>query len=110
MPVRSRILYVNVIVRDIEVSADDNAFLFREPAHVRAEVILPFHSVSQALKLVLRVRNIDADKIKIIEFHRDDTPLMVMLVNTDVIRYGKRLYTCIYGSSGITFLVGVIPI
>ena len=95
---------------DIEVAADDHALLFRQRSDVSAEVVFPFHPVIQAFKAVLRVRDIDADKMEIFKFHGNHPAFMVMFVNAHVQGYGQWFHTCINRRARVAFLVGIVPI
>ena len=80
-----RVLQVDFIMRDVEVSAYDDTLALRERAQVCPEVILPLHPVVKSLEAVLSVRNVYADQVEILHLHRYHTTLVVVLVDSDAV-------------------------
>ena len=78
-------------MRNIEVAADDDGLLRAQVKQERAERILPDHAVVETQEPVLRVRCVDGDEVDILELHRDDAPLVVVLLYADAIADRERL-------------------
>lgn len=108
--VRLRILKVNIIVRHIEVAADNDRLAAVKLKDVSAEGILPLHAVGKALQSVLRVWHIDGDEIEVGHLKSDDATLMVVLLNAQTVGHRQRLVFGIDSRTGIAFLLGIVPV
>ena len=97
-------------MRDVHVPADDDGFQFVKRAEIFSESILPAHAVIKALEPVLRVRRVDADKVKVLIFERYRAPLGAVLLNADVIGDGEGSVLCEYCGAGVALLFGVAPV
>ena len=94
----------------VHVTAHHDGFLLIEPVEIILEIFLPFHSVVQSAKTVLRVRCVDCYEIEIVHLQRNHTSLMVVLVHADAIGHVQRLVFREDGRAGIAFLVSVVPV
>ena len=95
---------------DVHVPADYHRLLRVKPYEIIPERVLPAHAVVDALQAVLRVRCVNADKVEVIVFQRDDAPLGVMLRQAEIIADGERRVLCEYRGAGIALALGVAPI
>jgi len=105
-----RVLDVYLLVRHVQVAAEDDRLLRVKLLEIFAEVILPRHSVVQTLQAVLRVGRIAAHQEEVSHLQRDDTPLVVVRVYADAIAHVQRLMTGEDGRARIAFLLGRVPI
>ena len=76
---------------NIQVSANDNWFLFVKFKKVFSELLFPFHTVFKAFQTVLRVRGVNGDKVKFLHFESDYSALLVMLFLIDAVSNGDWL-------------------
>ena len=97
-------------MRDVHVPADDDWLRFVKTAEVFPESVLPAHAVVKALEPVLRVRRVDADKVKVLIFERYRAPLGAVLLDADVIGDGEGSVLCEYSRAGVAFFFGVAPV
>ena len=81
-----------------------------EVAHELAERIVPLHPVFQPAQTVLRVRRVDAHKIKLRVLGRDDAALQIVLRQAEIILHVERLGLREEGSTGVAFLLGAAPV
>ena len=97
-------------MRHIHVATNDDRLLLVELLKIGLKIIFPTHAVVKAPKFFLRIRCVDRNKIEIVHLHRDDTPLVVVLINPDAIRYVQRLSARKDSCSAIALFIGIIPI
>ena len=95
---------------DIQIAAENHRPLLLQIFQIRKKCILPFHPVRKPGQLILGIRRIDSDQIKLRILQSDHTPFSVVLRNTDPIRDGQRFLLCKNCSSGISLFLGVIPV
>ena len=79
-------------MRDIEITADDNRFFRTQIKEERAKGILPVHAVIEAFERALCIRRVDSNEVDIRQLHRNDAPLVVVLLYTDAIGHREGLY------------------
>ena len=79
-------------MRNVEVAADDDGLFRTQIEQECAKRILPRHAVFEPLECALCVRRVDRDEIDIIELHRDDASLVVMLGDADAVGHRERLH------------------
>ena len=108
--VRLWILEVDLLVGHVQVTAEDDGLLLVEALEILAEGILPRHAVLQSLQAVLGVRRVTADEEEVCHLEGDDTPLMVVQVDPDAIGYAQGMMLREDSSTGIAFLLGIVPI
>ena len=79
----SGILEVDFLVGDVHVTADHDSFARGQAGDISPEVILPAHTVIQAAKAVLGIRDIDAYQIKILHLQGENAAFMVVFIHSD---------------------------
>ena len=97
-------------MRHVHVATDEHRLLSVQPAEVFAERILPLHPVVQAPQAVLRIGRIDGDHEEVVVLERNDTPLMVMLLDTKAVSNAHGRVARENGGTRVAFLLGVVPI
>ena len=105
-----RVFQVDLGRCNVHVAADHDRLVPVERADELAERIVPLHPVFQPAQTVLRVRRVDAHKIKLRVFGCDDTALQIVLRQTEVILHVERLGLCEEGSAGVALLLGAAPV
>ena len=104
------VLQVNLLVRYIEVAADDDGLLRIQPLEVRAEGVFPGHAVVEATEVVLRIRCVDRNEEEFGILEGDDATLLVVLLDTDAVADAERLVAGVDSGTRITFLHGIVPV
>lgn len=97
-------------MRHIQVATKDNGLLRIKLLEVGAEGILPIHAVVDAGQLLLRVRRVNGDKIKRIEFQRDHAAFCVVLRDAEPKLHGARFLLGEDRRAGIPLALRIVPI
>ena len=108
--VRSGIFEVDRLMRDVQITAGDHRLLRVQCAQIRAEGVVPRHTVVYALEPVLRVRRVAGHKEEAFKFQRDQPTLGVEFRHAEPISDRQRLKPRKNGSSGIALLFSAVPI
>ena len=104
------VLQINVLVRDVQIAAEDDRLLGVELLQVAAQVVLPLHAVVDARQLVLGVGHIEVHKVKIRVFQRDGAPLVVVDVLVETVPYRQCGRFRPDGRTGVALFVGAVDI
>ena len=104
------VLQVDLLVRYIEIPADDDGLLRIQPLEVRAEGVFPRHAVVEATEVILRIRRVHCDEVEVGILEGDDATLLVVLLDADAVADAERLMTGIDSGTRIAFLHGIVPV
>ena len=94
----------------IQVATKNDRLLRIETLEVGTEGIFPRHTIVKTLQAILRVGRIAADEVEIRHLKRNDAAFVVVLIDANTISHTERLVTGKDGSTGITLLIGIVPI
>ena len=108
--VRRRVLDVDVLMSHVHISADNDGFLPIQFQKVIAEAALPFHAVTQAAQLVLRIGRIDANKVESGIFKGNHATFVVVLLHAQAQSNAHRGVAGEDGRAAVTFLFRIVPI
>ena len=84
-------------MRHVQVAAHNDGFLLVQFQQIGTEGVLPGHAVIQAAQPVLAVGRVAGDEVEVGHLQRDDTSLMVMLVDADAVGDAERLVAAVNG-------------
>ena len=104
------IFQVDFLVRHVQVAAHDDGFLLVQFQQVRPEGVFPRHAVVQAAQAVLAVGRVTGHEVKVGHLKRDDTTLVVMLLNAHAVAHAQWLVAAVDGSARVAFLLGIVPV
>lgn len=88
-------------MRHVQVATKDDRLLLVKAHEIGTEIVLPRHAIVQTAQSVLRVGRIAAHQEEIWHLECDDTPLMIVLVDTDAIGNAERLVLRIFSASSL---------
>lgn len=108
--VRGGILEVYLLVGNIHVATHDNRLTGIQCLQVCAKVLLPLHTVVKAAQTVLGVGSIYADKVHVLEFQSDNTPFVVVLLDTNAEVYAEGFYARKNGCATIALFLSIVPV
>ena len=94
----------------VQITADQHRFLRVQFKQIVAERIFPHLPVRQPGQSILGVGRVHIYQIKLRELTGDDTAFVVMLVDTETVRNGKRLFLREHSRTGITFFLRAVPV
>ena len=101
---------INLLMGHVQVATEDDGFLGIESLKVSLEIVLPRHAIVKALQAILRIRRIAAHEEEAVHLEGDNTPLMVVHIDTNAVGYIEGFVLCEDSGAGITFLIGIIPV
>ncbi len=74
------IFQIDLLMRDIQIPANNNRFYGVQLLKIASEPILPFQSVRQSRQIALGIGRIDIHQIKGVKLQRDDSPFLLLLL------------------------------
>ena len=83
----------------IQVPTEDHRLCLFQFFQICKEVILPLHTIGKPCQLILGVGRIYRYKIIIFKFQGDHAAFLVMLFDSNSVRYGYGFLLCEYGGS-----------
>ena len=104
------VLQVDLLMSDVQISAQDDGFDLIQLTQVSTEGIFPRHAVGQAGQFLLGIGRVTAHEVEFLKFHGDDTALGVVLRDADAVFHGNRRDAGEDGRAGIALLFGVVPV
>ena len=102
------VLQINVLVRDVQITAQDDRLLGIQLLQVAAQVILPLHTVVDAGQLVLGVGHIEVHEVKVRVFQRDGAALVVVDILVQAVPHRKRRFPGPDGRAGVALFIGAV--
>ena len=108
--VRAGVFQVDILVCDVQIPADDDGLFGIQLLQVGAQVVLPLHTVVDARQLVLRVGDIEVDKVKIGVFQRDGASLVVVQILLQPVAHRQGGRFCPDRRAGVTLFVGAVNV
>ena len=109
-PVGTGIFQVDLLVRNVHITADDHRFFGVQLQQKLPECIIPGHAVIQTGQLTLCIGRIDCHQVKLLELTGDDPAFVVMLRDVHTIFHRKRRHFCKNSRAGITLFHSAVPI
>ena len=110
LAVRLRVLEVDFLVGDVEVSADDDRFFLMEGQEVVLKVVFPLHAVRQAGQFALRIGGVAGDEEVVVKLEGNQTPFVIVFVLIHAVTDGQGLDAGEDGRAAVALAVGVVPI
>ena len=104
------VFQVDILVRNVQISADDDRLFGIQLLQVGAQVVLPLHTVVDACQLVLGVGDIEVDKVKAGVFQRDGAPLVVVQVLLQPVAHRQGGRFCPDCRAGVALFVGTVNV
>ena len=101
---------IDRFVRDVHVTADDDALARCEIGQILPKAVLEGATVVDARKLVLGIRRIDAHEVEALELERHRAALAVEAAIADPVENGERLALREDGRARIALLLRVAPV
>ena len=92
-----------------DLYAVDNWLSFVQLHEIVADVIFPHNTVIQPRKLILGVGGIAAHQVEVLVLGGDDTALVAVLVDAEVVGDAQRLLPGKNSRAGVAGLVGAVP-
>ena len=108
--VRLRILQINLLMRHIEIAAENHRMRLLQLLQIPQEIILPGLAVGKPLQLFLRIRDILRDQPVVWILQSDDSSLMVVLLDAHTVSHRQRLLLCEHRRAGVPLLLRVRPV
>ena len=109
-PIRLWILQINLCMRYIQITAENNRLCLFQLFQVCKKIFLPFHTIIQSCKLALGVWCIHGNKVKIFKLQCDHTPFLVVLLDSKSVAYADWFLLGKYCCPRITFFLRIIPV
>jgi len=100
---------VDFLVSNVQVATDDDRFFPVQFAEVITEGILPLHPVIESGEFRLRVRCVDIDQEKPLEFQRNDAAFPIVFRNANAVALAEGTLSGEDCRSGISFFHGTVP-
>ena len=104
-----RVFDIDLLMRHVQITADDHRFLSVQPPDIGAKIILPLQAVFQTGEATLGVGGIHVHQLKFIVFQRDDPAFLVMFRHAHAVGNRQRLNPRKNGRAGIPLLYGAVP-
>ena len=108
--VRLRILQVDLLVRNIQVTAENDRLLRIQADHVFPHRVFEAAAVIDALKTVLSVRRIAADEEKVLKLAGDDAAFMVVFLIGQAVSDRQRRDLRKDGRPAVALLFRIVPV
>lgn len=100
---------VDIFMRDIQISTNNHRFLDFESFHIIEKKWIPELTIFEPFKFTFRIRSIDCDEEKFVEFKRDDSSFVIVFWHTKTIRYIQWFYLRKHCRPRISFFLRAIP-